>query len=336
MKKHVKKVAVVTAMCGAMLMSSCTKREMLTPVAPPTEATQESPTDAPGIYIETSDGVVHNTGLRATASETREWTSPDGSIRIAGLGRYEQRVLENEGATVVFSTRSSRLLSGFSYRFEGIAPIENETQKEKDRVWVDRSEVANIFFGGSSQNLSVKFFLPGGEKKTDKNSLNIDAPEGTARILLRTGKVYELPSLPSFKTFLTDLHGKEGEKKWTEGIAYIPARFEEQAFQLWSTRFYRGTLYPEGVDEIVDYLIREARPEGWEIDHTDQIEAEWAACENDPHCGYDRQTYESDLMNPWRPGPWDKKDFAKDMEKYRAYLKNMLVKAGFQNPTTHF
>lgn len=181
MKKHVKKVAVVTAMCGAMLMTSCTKREMLTPVAPPTEATQESPTDAPGIYIETADGVVHNTGLRATASETREWTSPDGSIRVTGLGTYDQEALRVKGATVGFHVKEGFGLERYAYRFEGETPVVENAQKEKDRVWRNSYRLGDGLTAYGTDK--VVFYLPGGD--AERTSQGVSITEDVRKVILR-------------------------------------------------------------------------------------------------------------------------------------------------------
>lgn len=183
MKKHVKKVAVVTAMCGAMLMSSCTKREMLTPVEPPTEATQEAPTDAPGIYIETSDGVVHNTGLRATASETREWTSPDGSIRVTGLGRYDLGNVQERGIPVGFHVKEGFGLSRFAYRFAGEAPeLDSEAKKAKDRVWKDVYKAGIGVSGDPTEEITFVIENSNADRKINGDKVRFS--EGTRAIIL--------------------------------------------------------------------------------------------------------------------------------------------------------
>ena len=271
-------------------MSSCTKREMLTPVAPSSEATQESPTDAPGIYIETADGVVHNTGLRATASETREWTSPDGIVRVSGLGSYDIKKIEESGIPVEFRVRNGYSLSRYAYRFEGSNEVTDEAQKEKDRVWRDSYKVGKgleTFFGPTVATDQISFFLPSGTYKGD-----VAIPEGIHQVLLRVEWKLPLP------TSLIDYMRKENSDPYSS-ISYHS--FIEEYKQIeakWEDTWKRERPTKEKFDTMVDPLINSVKGASEDVaDQMSNLEHGMSDLyDRDPDAYRDDvQTYESDM-----------------------------------------
>ena len=194
-------------------MSSCTKREMLTPVAPPTEATQESPTDAPGIYIETADGVVHNTGLRATASETREWTSPDGTVRVSGLGRYSEKKLEEDAATVSFFPNNGYNITRCGYRFEKGQRSQNP---DGERLWkvFDNS--------GVSSDERMVFVV----RNNQSGKKGVEIPEGTTDVILKP-EVVLTKTLPDYAEYIRPVYYIDVVISPNGTYHYTPDKFEE-------------------------------------------------------------------------------------------------------------
>lgn len=179
--KGFKEVAFATVMCGAMVMASCSKREVLPIGEKPDVVTKKEVSttySGPAIYVETADGVVHNTGLRATARETREWTSPDGTVRVSGLGEYRLRDIETHGIIVPIHVKEGYELLGWTYRFEGEHPVTDEEQKERDRVWEDSGQPGKGVLGDATD--FAVFHLPSGSIQD-----GYPIPENTHRILIR-------------------------------------------------------------------------------------------------------------------------------------------------------
>lgn len=237
--KCFKEVAFATVMCGAMVMASCSKREVLPIGEKPDGVTKKEVSTAysgPAIYVETADGVVHNTGLRANgASSQREWTSPDGSYSVTNLGEHERDNLREEGIPVVISVSKDFGLLRYAYRFEGERPVTDEVQKEKDRVWKSVNQ-----FGKVTERVVLR------EKKV--TSGDVVVPKWTHTVILRP-EVVPAPKMKGYAKYIRPVYNIDiVASPYGLYDEMTPEEFEEryQAAYASPQRYHSVTFLPDG------------------------------------------------------------------------------------------